>query len=100
MEVMISNSPIGKIRGERIVPEWATDEAYDHLIKVRDKREPVTIRTPQRTFDKMVLKHLSIPRTKDTGDAMVFTAVFQAIDFVTNASVKRTAIPARRTADR
>lgn len=111
MDGIVSNSPIGAVVQERgksagpgpaanalgalgatILPlytsEITTAEAYGVLKAVWAAREPVTIRTTLDTFERMALTSLSIPRSKDTGDALHFTASFQQIQVVTNARVR------------
>lgn len=55
------------------------DVRYELLQKLRDKREPVTIRTALRTFDNMVLTSLSM-----SSDLPKFTATFRQIQVATN----------------
>lgn len=94
MEGIVSNSPLQPLADFR-VPQNAdpTTEAYKMLIDVRDKREPVTIRTSLGTFTSMALQSLSIPRDGSLGDALRFTAKFQQIQTVTNKRSKRVAVP-------
>jgi len=93
MECLVSNNPIGFLADSRGPgsgsPSDPVDDAYQHLQKIRDAREPVTIRTSLRTFDNMVLKGLSIPRSQGRGDELRFTANFQQIQVIEN---KRTRI--------
>lgn len=98
MECLVSNTPIGFLasrhpNGEQGGGGEPADDCYELLQKIRDKREPVIIRTSLRTFDNMVLKSLSIPRAKDRGDALKFTASFQQIQVVTNKRTRRIAVP-------
>lgn len=98
MECLVSNSPIGFLSSRHPnAPGGGSsdpaDDAYEHLQKIRDRRNPVTIRTSLRTFDNMVLKDLSIPRSQGRGDELRFTATFQQIITVTNKRVRRTATP-------
>lgn len=97
MECLVTNTPIGFLAQSRGAgsgnPSDPADDAYELLQKIRDKREPISIRTSLRTFDNMVLKSLSVPRAPDRGDALRFTAVFQQIQVVTNKRTRRVAVP-------
>lgn len=95
MEGLVSNSPLEEIAKYRIAPAEPVADAYAMLLDVRDKREPVTIRTSLGTFENMALQSLSIPRDGSRGDALRFTAKFQQIQTVTNVRGKRlrTSIP-------
>lgn len=96
MECLVSNTPIGFLATTRGTgsgsPSDPVDDAYEHLLKIRERREPVTIRTSLRTFENMVLKSLSIPRSSGRGDELRFTATFQQIQVVTNKRVRRVAV--------
>ncbi len=126
MEGVVSNSPLGEIIQERKAqaatvaaavaavnpigtasiaansePNVSAVAAYELLRRVWDQREPVTIRTSLGTFERMAPVSLTIPRDKDTGDALHFTATFQQIQVVTNARVRiKTAIRAGKKKDK
>lgn len=102
MECIVSNTPIGVMREFRntlvsgdneLPPTRPSDDAYDMLQRIRNKREPITIRTSLRSYDNMALKSLSIPRSSDTGDILRFTATFQQIQTVENKRSIRVSPP-------
>ncbi len=106
MECLISNTPIGplatirdplsNVAGTFQLPSYHTgqdpnaretaqppvSDAYNRMLEIRDKREPVTIRTSLGTFSNMAMKSLSIPRASGRGDDLQFTASFQQIKIV------------------
>lgn len=94
MEGIVSNTPLIDIelkrnQGPYLTSEVAVAQAYEVLLSLWNSREPVTIRTSLGTFERMALTSLSMPRTKDTGDALHFTAVFQQIQVVTNKRIRQ-----------
>lgn len=111
MECLITNTPIGAMAGIRkkdgqigevitstgagsdVSDHTPTDDCYQHLKQIRDKREPVKIVTTLETYDNMVLRSLSIPRATGRGDELRFTAEFQQVQIVSNTRSTRTAIP-------
>jgi Dit-like tail protein len=111
MECLVSNTPIGTMAdirkqagqigevisdtptGSSVVDHTPVDDAYAHLLKIRNAREPVSIITTLQSYDNMVLKNLSIPRASGRGDEFRFTATFQQVEIVSNARNTRVAIP-------
>lgn len=111
MECLISNTPIGTMAAARqksgqigevitstgagsdVTDHTPTDDCYQHLKQIRDKREPVKIVTTLETYDNMVLRSLSIPRETGRGDELRFTAEFQQVQIVSNTRSTRVAIP-------
>lgn len=94
IEGIVSNTPVSPdILAQRDSDVTPADEAYLRFMDIRDNREPVTIRTSLNTFENMVLKSLSIPRSKDTGDALRFTATFVQVEIVSNTRSTRVATP-------
>ncbi len=74
-----------------------SDDGLTKMLAIRDAREPVTVITTLRRYENMALESLTIPRSKDTGDALRFRAVFKQIRFVTNArTTVRVATPKSR----
>lgn len=99
IEAIVSNAPIGVIRTEReknpkYQPDESTDALMAHLMKIRDDRKPVTIRTSLRTYENMALLNLDIPRDASTGDAIRFSATFRQIKIVKNIRGPRVQLPA------
>lgn len=94
IEAIVSNTPTSPdILAQRDIDTTPADQAYLHLMDIRDNREPVTIRTSLDSFDNMVLKSLNIPRSASTGDALRFTATFVQVEIVSNTRSTRVAIP-------
>lgn len=104
MECIVSNTPIGVMSTFRnslltepgdseIAPTKPSEDAYDMLLRIRSKRQPVTIRTSLRTYENMALKSLNIPRDIGVGDALRFTASFIQIDTVENKRSVRVSPP-------
>lgn len=93
IEGLISNTPIGLMRGERVdVTKTPVRSCYDLFQAIREERKPVTIRTSMGTYENMAMKSLSIPRGEHE-DAMKFNATFQQIQMVTNVREIRASIP-------
>ena len=101
MTGIVSDSPLADISRERaknplyVASGKESRMAYGVLVAIWREREPVTIRTSLGTYKNMALTSLSIPRSKDTGAALHFTAQFQQIQTVTSKRV-RVAVPACR----
>lgn len=100
IEGIISNTPIGNIAqarqsagmgGSGKGPTPPTDDAYDTLLDIRDKREPVTITTSLRTYENMALQSLSVPRATGRGDELRFNATFKQVVIVQNKRTTRVA---------
>lgn len=68
------------------------EQAYAMLRAVRDTGKLITVVTSLRTYDSMVMMSLVVPRNKDTGDSLRFTAVLKQIRVVSNklTAAKRT----------
>ncbi len=100
IEGVVSDTPLTEMARTRAASGGSgppSQDALAHLEKIRDDREPVTIVTSLRLYENMALESLSIPRSKDTGDALRFRAVFKQIRFVTNArTTVRVATPKSR----
>lgn len=92
MECIVTNSPIGQAVNFREPGSVPADTAYAAMLKIRDKRQPVTIRTSLSTFRNMALQNLTIPRESGRGDELRFTATFKQIEIVVNRRDKRVAI--------
>ncbi len=90
MEALVSNTPIGlitKLRGDTNTEP--VSDAYQFLMRLRDKRLPVRITTSLDTYDSMAMENLAIARARGRGDELHFTATFLQIATVSN---KRTTI--------
>lgn len=83
---IISNASMRRWRGSFIEklknilnPESDVQKAFDKLHQLMDDRQSLTVYTRYRNYPEMVLTHLSIPRKKEDGDAIEFTAKFTHI---------------------
>ncbi len=100
MTGVVSNTPLTSIMQQRRDQEPGNDSdrsesvisearnTFGALKAIWRLREPVTIRTSLNTYENMAMTSLSIPRSKDTGDALHFTASFEQIQIVTNSRVR------------
>lgn len=73
---------LGLLDGESNV-----QRAFDQLRKLLENRQPVTVYTRYKTYSNMVLTSLSIPRSKDSGDSIEFTASFTHVRRVSTLTV-------------
>ena len=91
---VVSDTPIGLAADSRSDNGLPSDEALAHFEEIHENREPVLIETPLKVYQSMALEMLEIPRDKDTGAALRFTAMFKKIRIVTNRrSIVRVAAP-------
>lgn len=114
LEGIVSDTPIGTLaerRGDRlpdvtVSTRVATASSRGALLfkpsedmfawfqAIRDRREPVEIRTSLQTYDNMMLQSLQIPRSADTGEALRFTATFIQVIIVENQrTLVRVSVP-------
>lgn len=94
MEGLVSNSAFNPlIVNARTSIDQSVDDAYAKLMKIRDERETVTIRTSLRTYQDMAMKNLVIPRLPGQSDALKFTATFVQVEIVSNTRSTRVATP-------
>ncbi len=80
---VISNASLQRWKGyfweklsELLTRESDVQIAFDKLRQIMDDRQPVTVYTRYRTYPDMVMTSLSIPRKREDGDAIEFTASF------------------------
>jgi hypothetical protein len=94
---VVSDTPIGNVADLRIADDpgaLPSNDAFTRLLLIRQLREPVTIETDIRTYDNMVLQSLSVPRSKETGEALMFRATFVEVIIITNERTSvRVAVP-------
>jgi hypothetical protein len=115
IEGIVTNTPFSQTQRTRIVQALgitfasATDAdqilgqpgyaeaAYTSLRDVRDSGRLITITTSLRTYENMVMTSLVVPRNKDVGDALRFTAQFKRVRVVSNklAAAKKSSSPAK-----
>ena len=89
---MISNAPIrgyleqigGIIDGS--INDDLVAQAFAKLDDLRKSHELVTIYTRYRTYENMLIQSISIPRSPDNGDAIVFTLQAIQVRIVTSQS--------------
>ena len=94
MECLVSNAPINSdIIDARSGETSPANEAYQFLMKCRDDREPISVRTSLDTFDSMGIEHISIPRTAGRGDELRWSMTLKKMVIVTNIVTTRTATP-------
>lgn len=91
---VISNASLSRWKGQFIERalnildrESNVQRAFDRLRKLLENKQPVTVYTRYKTYPNMVLTSLSIPRSKDNGDAIEFTAGFTHIKRVKTITV-------------
>lgn len=94
MEGLVSNSAFNPlIVSARTSIDQSVDDAYAKLMKIRDERETVTIRTSLRTYTNMAMKNLVIPRQPGQSDALRFSASFVQVEIVSNTRSTRVSTP-------
>jgi hypothetical protein len=88
IEGIVSNTPIGRIAllrdldgGSGVLP---ATEALDKLEQIYERRQPVTIQTELKLYERMAMISLSIPKDRETGNVLRFTASFKQIKIITN----------------
>lgn len=94
---IVSDNPLEGVESRRPVladNDTYTKLAYDFLLEVRRRREPVTIETSLGIHTSMGLQNLSVPRNSGTGAALRFTATFKQLSIRTNKrAVVRVLLP-------
>ena len=74
------------------------DDAFKELQTIRDNKEVITVVTSAKTYDSMILKSLTVPRDKSSGDSLVFSASFQEVIFADVETVTIDKIKPNKTA--
>ncbi len=81
------------IRG--VVAATNADDAFKSLLTIRDSKQVITVITSAKVYSNMIMKSLTVPRNKSTGDSLIFTASFQEVKFADIITIDVvTAIPA------
>lgn len=57
-------------------------KAYNYMEALWESGNPVTIKTKFKTLENMVLESLSVPRSRQTGNAFSFSATFKEVTVV------------------
>lgn len=74
VEGLVSDTPIGgEVEEGRAALAWAT------LSRLKDTATLLSIDTPKRQYDRMILKSLDVVNDARTGDAIRFQATFRQI---------------------
>ncbi|AKJ41493.1 phage baseplate protein [Pragia fontium] len=83
---VISNASLQRWRGyiwekigDLLNKESNVQIAFDKFRKIMDDKQPVTVYTRYRNYPDMVMTSLTIPRKREDGDAIEFTASFTHI---------------------
>jgi len=93
MEGFITNSPIVELVNAKQVGNGRTDVnnrtelAFDFLVGLWSRREPITVVTPIRQYENMALVSLKIPRSADIGESFRFKADFQEVRLVSTQDI-------------
>lgn len=87
---IVSDTPIGPVASQRTANSLPSSDAREHLVKIRDEQEPITVVTSLGTFDSMLITSLVFPRDSKNGDALRFQATFKQVIIVTN---ERSTVP-------
>lgn len=100
LECVVSDTPTGAIAGDptRQAGDAETplvsDAAWDKLLEIRAARRAVSIETPRRTLDRMVIVSLVDRRDVATSGGALFTVTFEQITIAENKRVTvRVAVP-------
>lgn len=88
MECLVTNAPLDGPPADGSSPSFTT---LARLLKIRADREPIPISTSLRTYENMVMRSLVV--TRNTEDALRFTAVFRELEIVSIKRTPRVAIP-------
>lgn len=86
-DVDLSPSAVGAnlLTGGSIMQTW--EDKHFKLKELKEKTTPFTIVTPLNEYSNMLMVSLRTDRTKDTGEALFFSATFRQVDIVsTNTS--------------
>ena len=94
VEGLVTDTPIGTMTSVRGPNDLPSDDAFNRLLAIRAAKRPVTIETSLRRYENMGLERFSVPKDKDTGDALRFSAFFVQLELVTNErTTVRVSIP-------
>lgn len=67
-----------------------SQQAYEALMRLHDQKQFVTLVTPRKSFESMMMTSLIVTRDQHTGEALRFAAAFKQ---VTTVSLKSSLIP-------
>lgn len=57
---------------------------HDQLYKLRDTKEPITLKMPRKDYNNMFLASLDFSEDSNTGESLRFTASFKEVKFATS----------------
>lgn len=84
VEGIVSDSPLSDVSGERTDGAIPSQDALALFEKIHLEREPITVVSSLMTYNRMVMKSLSMPLNSKTGEALRFSATFKQIELITN----------------
>jgi hypothetical protein len=61
--------------------DYIADDTFKELLTIRENKEPITVVTSAKTYNNMIIKSLTVPRDRTSGDTLVFSASFQEVVF-------------------
>lgn len=105
LDGVVSDTPMGGMReiranqgafveGETTFGVKPSDDALAKLEEIFENRKAVTIETELKTYENMFMESLSVPRDKETGEALRFSAKFKQGKFIKNErTTVRVAVP-------
>ena len=96
LECIVSDTPLAKLASDatRQGSTLPSENAYAHLLAIRDAQQPVTVETSLGSFASMALISLSVPRASDKSGGLFFSVSFQQVRIVENKrTTVRVAIP-------
>lgn len=64
-------------------------DAFNRLVDLHERREPVTVVTGLKVYQNMVMTVLDVPRTIETGQSLTFNITLQNIRFDATAQLLR-----------
>lgn len=68
--------------------ETRAASAYEMLLAVQEKREPVDVQTGLKSYKNMILEKLEVDRDRETSGGLYFTAKLREVIIIRNKSVQ------------
>ncbi len=65
-----------------------TSDCFSALIDLYERKEPLAVYTQYRVYNNMMVQSITIPRTPEDGEALIFTINFKQIRMVETATTK------------
>jgi hypothetical protein len=85
LDCIVSDTPIGTVALLRDDGSVPSADTFTFMYNLWTARQPVSISDSLATFDSVVLKSLTIPRSAKEGGALHFKAGFKQVIIVTNS---------------